>query len=290
MSKGKLFLMLSAFLYGVLPMFASIAYRGGINGITLTLLRSVLSLPLLYIMIISDKKRLHLTKKQQSSIVKLSLFGGALPILSLYLSYNYISTGLATTLHFIYPLIIVISGAFIYHKKLSRATLVAVLFVTIGIFMFSDINTKSSKAGIILALLSGVFYSFYLIYIDHSGLDRMDYVVLTFYVMLFTGVFVLIFGMVTNGISFDFSLLSWSFAIVISLVTTIGAMPLLQIGIRYDGPELAGIFSAIEPITTIVLGGVFFGEIIGTNQIIGGLMVIFGVLLSQHKIRERADR
>ncbi len=280
-TKGKLFLVLSAFFYGILPLFATIAYRGGINGVTLSFLRSALSVPLLFVMIKADRKSLHLTKKQLRSVINLGTIGGALPIVLLYLSYNYISTGLATTLHFIYPLIIVIASAIIYHEKMSRITLCSVLLVTIGIFMFSDISARVSKVGIILALLSGIFYSFYVIYIDRTSLDRMDYLVLTFYIMLIMSISIFLFGIAAGEIAFDFSPLSWSFAAVISLITTLGAMPLLQMGIRYEGASTAGIISTVEPITTIILGATFLGEVLGTGQIIGGAMIIFGVFLSQ---------
>ena len=281
MTRGKLFLVISAFFYGVLPVLASIAYRGGINGVTLSFLRSSMSVPILYIMIKADKKSLKLTRKQVKSIINLAVIGGALPIVLLYLSYIYIRTGLATTLHFIYPLVIVLASAILYHERMSRVTLCSVLLVTIGIFMFSDISVKVSKVGIILALLSGIFYSFYVIYMDKTSLDRMDYIVLTFYVMLIMSISIFVFGLITRAISFSFSPLSWSFGAIISLLTTLGAMPLLQIGIRYAGASTAGIISTVEPITTIILGAAFLGEIVRTGQIIGGALIIFGVLLSQ---------
>lgn len=288
MTKGKLFLVLSAFFYGILPVFASVAYRGGINGVTLSFLRSFISVPVLYAMIRADKKSLHLTRKQVYDVIKLSVIGGALPIVLLYLSYNFISTGLATTLHFVYPLVIVLLSAIIYREKMSRTTLCSVLLVTVGIFMFTDLNVNASKTGIIFALLSGIFYSFYVIYIDRSGLDRMDYIVLTFYIMLIMSVAIFIFGVVVGGISFDFKPISWSMATIVSLVTTLGATPLLQMGIRYEGASTAGIISSVEPITTIVLGAVFLGEIIGTGQIIGGSLILFGVFLSQKKLNKKA--
>ena len=288
MTKGKLFLVLSAFFYGILPVFASIAYRGGINGVTLSFLRSFISVPVLYAMIRADKKSLHLTRKQVYDVIKLSVIGGALPIVLLYLSYNFISTGLATTLHFVYPLVIVLISAIIYREKMSRITLCSVLLVTVGIFMFTDLNINASKTGIIFALLSGIFYSFYVIYIDRSGLDRMDYIVLTFYIMLIMSIAIFIFGVAVDGISFDFTPVSWSLATVISLITTLGATPLLQMGIRYEGASTAGIISSVEPITTIVLGAVFLGEIIGTGQIIGGALILFGVFLSQNKLNKKA--
>ena len=288
MTKGKLFLVLSAFFYGILPVFASIAYRGGINGVTLSFLRSFISVPVLYAMIRADKKSLHLTRKQVYDVITLSVIGGALPIVLLYLSYNFISTGLATTLHFVYPLVIVLISAIIYREKMSRITLCSVLLVTVGIFMFTDLNINASKTGIIFALLSGIFYSFYVIYIDRSGLDRMDYIVLTFYIMLIMSIAIFIFGVAVDGISFDFTPVSWSLATVISLITTLGATPLLQMGIRYEGASTAGIISSVEPITTIVLGAVFLGEIIGTGQIIGGALILFGVFLSQNKLNKKA--
>lgn len=288
MTKGKLFLVLSAFFYGILPVFASVAYRGGINGVTLSFLRSFISVPVLYAMIRADKKSLHLTRKQVYDVIKLSVIGGALPIVLLYLSYNFISTGLATTLHFVYPLVIVLLSAIIYREKMSSTTLCSVLLVTVGIFMFTDLNVNASKTGIIFALLSGIFYSFYVIYIDRSGLDRMDYIVLTFYIMLIMSVSIFIFGVVVGGISFDFKPISWSMATIVSLVTTLGATPLLQMGIRYEGASTAGIISSVEPITTIVLGAVFLGEIIGTGQIIGGSLILFGVFLSQKKLNKKA--
>lgn len=288
MTKGKLFLVLSAFFYGILPVFASVAYRGGINGVTLSFLRSFISVPVLYAMIRADKKSLHLTRKQVYDVIKLSVIGGALPIVLLYLSYNFISTGLATTLHFVYPLVIVLLSAIIYREKMSSTTLCSVLLVTVGIFMFTDLNVNASKTGIIFALLSGIFYSFYVIYIDRSGLDRMDYIVLTFYIMLIMSVAIFIFGVVVGGISFDFKPISWSMATIVSLVTTLGATPLLQMGIRYEGASTAGIISSVEPITTIVLGAVFLGEIIGTGQIIGGSLILFGVFLSQKKLNKKA--
>lgn len=290
MRKGRLCLFFSAFLYGVIPIFTSVAYRGGVNGITMTFLRSSLSLPLLFVMIKADKKSMHLTRKQLRSILNLSVFGCALPILLLYLSYNYISTGLATTLHFVYPLVVVLASAVLYRQKLSRHTLCSVLFVTIGIFMFSDISVRASKIGIVLAILSGIFYSFYVIYIDMSGLDRMDYIVLTFYTMAVTSVVVLPFGLITGAITFDISPMSWSFAVLTSLAVTLGAMPLLQIGIRYEGAETAGILSAVEPITTVILGALFLGEIIGMGQIMGGVLILMGVLLSQKQNSKSVTR
>ena len=288
MSKGKLFLFMSAFLFGIMPLLSSLGYRGGLNGITLSFLRCFITLPLLLIMIKADKKRLKLTRKQFIDIILVGTIGGAIPIVFLYLSYEYIPIGLATTLHFVYPLVLVIAVAAIEKVRISRTTLLSVLLVTIGILMFGDISARVNKAGIILALLSGVLYSFYILYIDISKLYKLDHVVLTFYVMLTMSVVILVFGLFVGGISFEFSPFSWSISVLISLFTTLGAMPLLQMGIRYEGAATAGIMSAIEPITTMIAGAVFLGEYIKMSQLLGGALIILGVLLVQNREKKRS--
>lgn len=280
-NKGKICLFISAFIYGLAPILAKVTYEGGANGITLTFLRAGLCVPLLYIIMKADKKSLRLTRRELKSVLILGVFGGAVPIVLLYLSYNYISTGLATTLHFIYPLVIVIASSFLFHEKMTRMKLIAVILVTIGIFLFVDISHAADSAGIILALLSGVFYSFYVIYIERSGLENMDYVKLTFYHLLIMSISTLIFGMIVHGISFDLSPKAWVYAILISLLVTLFAIPLFQAGVRYEGASTAGIMSTIEPITSVALGAVFLDEIIGSVQMLGGLMIVAGVMIAE---------
>lgn len=280
--KGKICLILSALIYGIAPMLAKIAYMGGVNGMTLTFLRTFLMLPLLFVLMLARGRSFRLNKKELFDIIILGVVGGSFSIISLYAAYDYISTGLATTLHFIYPLIIVVVSALIYREKITNMKLAAVMLVTLGIFLFVDLNTAADKIGVILAVLSGVFYSFYVIYMDHSGLDKMDYVKLTFYLMIIMSAGTFIFGAATKSIVFnEMSGTAWVFAVIISFLITIGAIPLFQAGVRYEGAPTAGIVSALEPITTIILGALFLGEAMGLVQYFGGAMIILGVGIAE---------
>lgn len=282
MNKGKICLIFSAFIYGIAPLMAKIAYQGGVNEMTLTFLRTFLALPLLFVLMFVRKQSFKLSLKELINIVILGFVGGTLAITFLYSSYNYIMTGLATTLHFIYPLIIVIVSAVIYKEKITHAKLTAVMLVTVGIFLFVDITSMADKIGVALAVLSGIFYSFYVIYIDHSGLKEMDYVKLTFYLMIIMSVGTLVFGAVTGDIVFSgIDGVGWIFAAVISLLISLGAIPLFQAGVRYEGASTAGIISALEPVTTIILGVAILGEPMGITQYIGGGLIITGIVLAE---------
>lgn len=280
MSKGKIYLLVAAILYGIAPLLAKVTYTGGANGITLSFLRTSLSVPVLFAIMRANRISMHLTWREAKNIIILGTIGGALPILLLYYSYNFISTGLATTLHFIYPLVIVLASALLYHEKLSKLKITAVLLVTFGIFMFADIEAASDSIGIMLALLSGIFYSFFVLYIDRSGLDSMDFIKLTFYQMIIMSITTLIFGIIVHGLSFDMTGQAWSFAAVISLMITLGATPLFQLGVRYEGASTAGIVSTFQPITSIALGAMFLGELVGASQIFGIALILLGIAAS----------
>ena len=285
MLKGRLFLFISAVTYGIVPCLSAISYRGGLNGMTLTFLRSCISLPFLYLIILLEHRHVRLTFKMLKQVLILGFFGGTMPILLLYLCYQYIPTGTATALHFIYPVVVVVAIALIYRQRLPRATVCSVLLVTSGIYMFTELNSLLDPIGAALALLSGFFYGFYIIYMNMSGLDKVDNIVLSFYVTLIMSVSALVFGLSSGTLYFAFSLSSWRIAAVISFAVTFCAMPLFQLGVRYCGAAESGIFSALEPVTSLVLGSLVLGEFMGYSRFIGAALIIIGVLIVQRRDR-----
>ena len=148
--------------------------------------------------------------------------------------------------------------------------------------MFADVSSSNDVIGIMLALLSGVFYSFYVIYIDRSGLDSMNYIKLTLYTMIIMSIASLLFGMSAHAISFDMSLRAWAIAGVISILVSLFAVPLFQAGVKYEGASMAGILSAAEPLVSIISGAVFLGEHIGAVQVIGILIIFAGLEIARH--------
>lgn len=282
MLKGKIYLLLSAFLYGIAPILAKIAYKGGVDGITLSFLRTFLTLPLLFVLMLVKHISFKLTRKELRDIVLLGIIGGSMSMILLYVAYDYISTGLATTLHFIYPLVTVVSSAVVYREKMSRAKLFSVMLVTLGVIMFADITDAADKVGIILAILSGIFYSFYVIYLYRSGLDEMNYIKLTFYLMIIMSLATFLFGSITTDFAFDkMNKGSWLLSALISIIITLGAIPMFQVGVRCEGASTAGIVSAAEPITTIITGAIFLGETMTVMQYFGGALIIAGVILTE---------
>lgn len=276
---GKFCLLVSAFVYGIVPVFAKFAYEGGANSYTLTFLRAALTLPILLLVIVCTHRKLRIGLAEFKKIVILSVIGASAPIVTLYLSYEYIGVGLASALHFIYPLVTVFASAFIYRKKIQRSVLGAVIFVTVGILLFADMGDGGAVVGIVLALVSGIFYSFFVIYIERSGLDKMDYLTLTFYMLVIMSIITFVFAKVTGNLDFDMNTYAWANSVGISLLVTFVALPMFQLGVRYSNSATAGIMSGLEPVVSIVAGAVFLGETIGLVQIVGVVLIFIGLSL-----------
>ncbi len=280
-NRGKFCILLSAFIYGFVPILARLAYSGGVNGITLTFLRAVMMIPLLAFALKISNIPIGLSPDELRKIIILGVVGGTLPIMLLYVSYDYINAGLAATLHFIYPMIITFAAAIIYRERMTRVKLLALMFVMLGISLSANTGHGGSKTGIVLALLSGILYSFYVIYMDRSGLDGMNYVKLTFYLMLTMSASTMIFGLALDKIDFEMTGGSWGLAFIISALITAVAIPAFQVGVKAEGAATAGILSALEPVTTTVCSMIFLNEYMGVSELIGTAVMLTGIVLAE---------
>ncbi|MBQ3427959.1 MAG: DMT family transporter [Clostridia bacterium] len=283
MRKGRIYLELSAVIYGIIPTLSAFAYRGGANGITLLLLRNALALPVLYAIILADGRKLRVTGNRLCRLIILGVFGGAMPVLLLYMSYQYIAVSLAAALRFVSPVIVVIMSSVLYYRRPERDIVSAAVVVSAGVYICAGARAGVSGMGVLLALLSGAFHAFFIFYTEFSGSDREDIAVVSFYVALITSIFTFIFGAAEGSLYFHMTPLSRSLAFIISLASTICAMPLLQLGVRYSGAEEAGIFSAIELTTSMVLEWLVLGEMMSATQTIGSALIVFGVLIVRKK-------
>lgn len=185
--KGICCTLLSAVIFGFTPILVRIAYEGGANSITITFLRAWLALPLLYALMHRRHIPLRLEDSQVKHVLLLGIVGSCATTVCLYMSYNFISVGMATTLHFIYPILVSLGCVLFFRQRLQTFQLFSLILGCIGISTFMDLSFGGSFAGIALALISGFFYAFHISYISASGLQDMYFFKLSFYLCLITG-------------------------------------------------------------------------------------------------------
>ena len=243
MFKGFLFTAASAVIFGFTPILARISYDGGANGLTMTFLRCLLALPVLYIILKIKHVPLTIEKKMRTPVSICGVFGVFATTALLYSSYSYIPVGMATTLHFIYPVLVNTICVLMFKEKITVNKAAALLCGIGGIFLFMDhfLTGRGSRTGIVLSLLSGLFYSIYMVVLDKSTAKEMYFFKLSFYLCLFGAALSGIYGILTGRLTLHLTGQAWLFAFIVSMCTSVGAISLFQLGIRYIGASTAAI-------------------------------------------------
>ncbi len=278
-TKGTTQVIFSSIIYGFTPILVKISYSGGSNGITASFLRGLFSvLFLLFIMRIQRcDKTVHLRLLIKALIAGV-LGNGATTVL-LYLSYRYISVGTTTTIHFIYPALTAVFSAVLFKNKLPAKAIISLIISLLGVVLLTKGDHSYNVNGIVLALLSGFTYSFYIIYISKSELRKMPELTLALYINLSLTAEALLFGLATKQLSLHLTINAWLISAVVAVLASVVEQVLFQSGNKIIGAPYASIISVLEPVTSVVMSVMLLHESISFAAVLGCVFVVFGVVL-----------
>lgn len=262
-----------------MPLGAKFLYANGVNALSLVFYRNSLALPLMALILFLREETFTLSKKQLKQTVGLSFAGCCLTPILLFSSYNYISSGTATTFHFIYPAMVIVGGAVLFHEKISCRQFFCVILCTIGVSFFYVPEERFNLPGSILALLSGVTYAVYIIFLARSDLKALSGIKLSFYIALFCSLFTLAICLLTQQLTFPANPLCWLACACFSFMLCVGAVILFQKGTFLIGGQKSSVLSTFEPITSIIIGILVFNEPFSTRTCFGALFIIMSTIL-----------
>lgn len=203
--KGIVLTMLSSITFGFAFTLGPMTYgAGGSNPVTLTFLRNFLSLPFLLLIVLFLKVDLRVTKNQLKNLAILGFIGNSITTLMLNIAFAHIDVGIVTPIHFTYPIFVTLGCVLFFHEKLSKQKIIALVIAMsgIGCFFIESLNSASFNSstliGLILAVASGAFYAFYIIFMDKSGLKSESPFKITFYVAIASSIGMFFYGISTN--------------------------------------------------------------------------------------------
>ncbi|MDI9519378.1 MAG: DMT family transporter, partial [Bacillota bacterium] len=237
-----------------------------------------LVIPVLGFFMIVNKVDFKLTFDEAKNILYAGLFGTVFTNFTLSSSYNYIGVGSATTIHYLYPVMVMLFSKFFYKDNISKKQLITLGLSVFGISFFLDFNDVSKIQGILLAVMSSVTFGFYVVHIDKSGLSKMNGMKLSFYLSIVLVVAFSISNLFFNQMILDQPVKSYVLMFVVAILANFLAVICLKEGIRLIGSGMASILSMIEPISTLIFGKIFFDEIISINKLVGSAIIIISIL------------
>lgn len=285
--KGIILTMISSITFGFAFTLGPMTYgAGGSNPVTLTFLRNFLSLPFLLLIALFLKIDLRITKNQLKHLIILGFIGSSTTTLMLNIAFSHIDVGIVTPIHFTYPIFVTLGCVLFFHEKLSKQKIIALVIAMsgIGCFFIESLNSASFNSstliGLILAVASGVFFAFYIIFMDRSGLKSESPFKITFYVAITSSIAMFLYGTSTNQLALSsLTTKSWIISAVFAFLCTVVALSLLQVGIKHIGASEAAVISTFEPITSVVFGVLLLNERITLLKIVACILIFVGVLI-----------
>ena len=256
-------------------MMAKTIYRMGMTPAGLIFFQNLLAIPFLLVLAIRHGGPLRMEPPDLKKIAGMSLLGGTMTPLLLYSSYNYIPAGSATTLHFVYPLFVFAGCVVLFKHRVQFVQGGCVVLCTAGIFLFYDRFGGSGLFGQLIAVLSGITYAAYIIFLDKSGVSSIPLFKRSLYVCFTNMVIVFCFAAFSGQLTWPRSPMAWVLCLVFTVTHSICAVALFQTGTFLVGPQRAAIFSTLEPITSIAIGIALYRDIPTLRIAVGGVLILF---------------
>ena len=200
----------------------------------------------------------------------------------LFWGYKFMASGVATTIHFMYPVLTTLVMMLFFKEKKSGWRIAAIASAVIGVYFLSGGNTETgsfSFFGLFIVLLSALGYALYLVTMSQLKIGRMKGLLLTFYVFLFGGIFLFI-G--TSSISHLQPIREWHTAgnlILLALIPTVVSNLALVRAVKSIGSTLTSVLGAMEPVTAVCVGIFLFGEAFTTSIGVGIALIIVAVMV-----------
>ncbi|MBP6385839.1 MAG: DMT family transporter [Pseudarcicella sp.] len=274
----------------VIVKYCFIHYK--VDTIGLLALRMLFSAPLYLIVLwLEPKKNLTnspttLQKKDWFYVILAGTMGYYLASFFDFWGLQYVTAGIERLVLFVYPTIVVLLGAIVFRKKITRNQYIALFITYLGVFLafFPEIFLthkvqKNLFLGSFLVFLSAFTYAVYLV-VCGKVIPKFGTIRFTCYAMLVSTVLILTHHSIVNTQSLGgYESNIYLFAILMAVVCTVIPSFMITEAIKRIGSSNTSIIGSIGPITTIVLAVCFLDETFDIWQILGTITVVCGVLL-----------
>ncbi len=294
---GYLLGAVAAISYGLNPLFALPLYHAGMDAGSVLFFRYLFGIAIMAVML---PARGHSFKIKTSEVLPLAVLGVVMGIssLTLFLSYNYMDAGIASTILFVYPVLVAVIMTVFFHERLTWLTTLCILLATVGISLLYNQGDglTLSKVGTALVLVSALTYAVYLVGINRGSLQQMPTVKVTFYVLVFSWIVYVVFVLCNGGLTLPPAdkWYLWGNLLALGLLPTVVSFLCTTAAIQRIGSTPTAILGALEPATAVFFGVTVFGETLTVRSLAGLIlivaavsMIIAGGSLSHHLTRFR---
>ena len=283
---GVALVVFSAIAFSAKAVIIKLAYRHGVDAVTLLALRMAMSAPF-FVAIAWWASRgagaAPLAPADWRAVVFLGIVGYYLASLFDFLGLQYITAALERLVLFLYPTFVVLISAAMYGRRITGRDVaaLAISYAGIALVFANDLATRQENVllGAFWVSLSALAYAIYLIG-NGRMVRKMGSVRFASLASVVSCAAVLAHFLVVR----DAGLL-WSqpgpvywLTLLMAIVSTVLPVILMSVGIRLVGSSHASMLGTVGPVATIFLGFAFLSEPVTAIQLAGAALVLAGVV------------
>lgn len=279
-AKGYFLAAFSAATYGMNPLFSLPLYADGMGVDSVLFFRYLFAVPMVALMVKSRGRSFAIQKGELWPLLMVGVFF-VLSSITLFRSYLYMDSGIASTILFIYPVMVALIMAVFFKEKVSLQTWVciAMALAGIGLLYKAPDGAVLSAVGILFVLGSALAYTLYIITVNKTILKDVPSVKVTFYVILTGFVIFSVMVLLGEGLQTPTKWWLWLDLVAFALFPTVISMYCATKAIVYIGSTATAILGALEPVTAVFFGITLFGETLQGRGVAGLLLIIISVTM-----------
>lgn len=281
MKKGTIYCIIAAVGFGILPTIHNELILHGIPRVSCVVYSNVCMLLAALAVCRRKKLEVRIPAASAGALALVGFMGMGLTPLLLTMAYRYIPVGTSTVIHFLYPTVVTVGSALLFHKKLGPAALTAILLSIVGMSCISLPGGAGggSWAGYLFALTSSFTYAFYIMGPTLFHSEERPLPISLVYMAGGNVVIFLAAALCTDSFVLPNSPGLWALAFCYCVMMA-GCFALLSCGIGLIGPVDASFSTLIEPVTSVVCSTLMYGDPLTTLSILGFVLIFGSVWLN----------
>ncbi len=271
---------IAAATYGMNPLFALPLYQEGMNPDSVLFFRYLFAIPILGVMLKARGRSFRLKPKKIFPLIVLGWMV-ALSSLTLFQSYNYMEAGIASTILFVYPVLVALIMAVVFKERVSLQTVVCIVLAIsgIGLLYQSGDGTTLSPTGIMLVMASALAYAIYIVGVNRPNMKDIATLKVTFYVLISGLSLFLVRTDFGQSLHIVDKWYLWGNLMALAIFPTAISFLCTTQAIQYIGSTPTAILGALEPVTAVFFGVTVFGEALTLRLCFGMVLIIVAVTL-----------
>ena len=282
---GVFYACVSSMSFGFSPLFSLSLIAAGLSNFDVLSYRWGIAALVLIIYSLAKKKTLRFNSIDEAWKIILLSFLRALTSVTLLIGYANISSGIASTINFMYPVIVTVCMVLFFGERRSLIDYLAIAASIFGVYLLASgdsivAHEGNTKLGLTCSLISAFSFAAYYIVMKQTKADKIEVVKFTTWVMMLSAFIFILCAFIFEGkLTLVADSRNWLNILGLGLWATMVSNITGVKAIRRIGPTQTSVLGALQPVTAVILGVLFLGEHLYMRSVIGISIILIAVCI-----------